>query len=62
MEKIPRKDAERILNYVTKAKTILNKYDTDEYGGMIDCYCDKDLAQNILNQVSVYESLYQNSI
>lgn len=61
MKNIPKKDAERILNYLIKAKSILRKYDEDEYGGMVDCCCDKDIAQNILDQLFGYESLYVNS-
>lgn len=61
MNKISDKDAERILNHIKKAKDILRKYDEDEYGGMVDCYCDHEIAENILNQIEGFEVLVLNS-
>jgi hypothetical protein len=61
LNKIPNKDAERILNHLTKAKEILRKYDEDEYGGMIDCYCEPQIAYDILDQIGGYETLFMNS-
>jgi len=61
MKKIPKKDAERILNYLKKAHEILRKYDEDECGGVEDCYCDTEIAQEILDQLTGYETMYLNS-
>jgi hypothetical protein len=61
MKKIPDKDAERILNHLRKAKEILAKYDEDEYGGVVDCYCERKIAEDILDQLGGYETLVLNS-
>jgi hypothetical protein len=61
MNKIPKKDAERILNYLRKAKDIMTKYDEDEYVGVVDCFCDSEIAQSILDQLTGYEVMYLNS-
>lgn len=61
MDKIPRKDAERILHYINKAKDILMKYDEDEDRGMVDCYCDEDVAEAILYALCGFSVMCSNS-
>jgi hypothetical protein len=58
---IPKKEAERISNHLKKAQEILRKYNENAVGGMVDCFCDVEIAQDIQDHLGGFETMIINS-
>lgn len=59
MKKISKKDSERILNYLSKARKILDGY--EEYGDDIEI-CNTELAYDCLSKIDVISIALNNAI